>query len=127
MPKKAQEKQKKHPGGRPKLQFDLKVVEGLGGIGATYEEMASVFGCSVDTIRRNMQLEGEFFESYQKGKSSFLMSLRRRQKQIALGDSKSAATMLVWLGKNLLGQSDKQEIEQKIRQQIFFDPDDATE
>lgn len=124
---KAKPKPAKHPGGRPKLTFDLKIVEGLGGIGCTYDEMAAVLDCSVDTVRRNMQEEGEFCEAYKKGKASFLMSLRRKQKSIALGDSKSAAMMLVWLGKNLLGQSDKQEVEQKVRQHISFDEDDGAE
>ena len=112
------------PLGRPKIEFDLGTVQGLGGIGATYDEMASVLCVSVKTISKNMQEEGGFFEAYQRGFATLKISLRRKQIELAKNGNLG---MLIWLGKNLLGQADKQEIgvEQHIKQEIHFDDIDG--
>jgi hypothetical protein len=62
------------------------------------EEMASFFGCSVDTLERN------FADTIKKGKDKGRMSLRRLQFEKAQSGN---TTMLIWLGKQLLGQKDK--------------------
>jgi hypothetical protein len=95
--------------GRPKLSFDMKLVQNLGQIGATYEEMALFFQCSIETIKNKMKDEfGDFCMSYKKGKAALCQSLRRRQIEIALDKTnKSCTSMLIWLGKNILGQSDQ--------------------
>ena len=93
--------------GRPKIQFDekdIRVVEGLAAIGCTYDEIAATLGCSIDTVRDRIRDEStEFSKAYKKGASAVRISLRRHQINLAKKDN---ATMLVWLGKNMLGQSD---------------------
>ena len=95
--------------GRPKTKIDWEEFDKLCEFQATLEEIACWFDCSVDTIERAVEREkGMNFAEYfaikrEKGK----VSLRRRQHQVAL---KGNATMLIWLGKQHLGQSDKKEV-----------------
>jgi hypothetical protein len=91
--------------GRPRIEFDLAAVEGLGQIGATAAEMVSVLPASQATIEHRMaDRESDFYKAYEKGRGLLKTSLRRKQIQVALAGSH---TMLIWLGKQLLGQSDR--------------------
>ena len=104
-----QMEQAKHPGGRPRLEFDLKLVEDLGKIQSTHSELAAVLGVSLDTIKRRLKDDAEFCTVYEKGLENGKSSLRRIQWKAALGGN---TTMQIWLGKQYLGQRDsKQEIE----------------
>lgn len=87
--------------GRPKLQIDGKLVEKLAGIGCPNKEIASIVGCSVDTLDRH------FADVITKGRENGKTRLRKKQIEVALAGNVS---MLIFLGKNMLGQSDKQEI-----------------
>lgn len=98
--------------GRPAKEIDKKDFESLLHIQCTLREVAAFFdmklgGCSEDTIQRwCKRTYGETFASvaskmYEVGK----IGLRRAQFRLA---EKSAA-MAIFLGKNLLGQSDKDE------------------
>jgi hypothetical protein len=90
--------------GRPKLEFDLKVVKLFGQYAATYDTMANYLNCSVDTIRRNMQdPESEFCKSYKNGHAKMKMSLSEAQLKLALSGN---PTMQIWLGRNHLAQSE---------------------
>ncbi len=73
------------------------LVESLAKIGCTNKEIAAVCAVSDDTITRN------FADSLEKGRQGGKASLRRMQWMAAQGGN---ATMLIWLGKNMLGQSD---------------------
>jgi len=88
--------------GRPKLQLCEKDIEDLAAIGCITEEIARLLDCSKDTI------ENRYMDSLRLGRARLKKSLRRRQIESAMEGN---ATMLVWLGKNLLGQKEKQEIE----------------
>lgn len=66
------------------------------------EEIGSILGCSVNTLERR------FGDVIEKGRSNLRMSLRREQVRLALGGDR---TMLIWLGKQLLGQRDTQQME----------------
>jgi hypothetical protein len=83
---------------RPLLEIDEETVEKLAGIHCTMEEIAYVVGCSVDTLERR------FAETIKAGKAKGRTSLRRHQ---WLSAEKGNVTMLIWLGKQLLGQTDK--------------------
>ncbi len=85
---------------RPKLDIDAAQVEELASIGCKVEEIADFFGCSRDTIH------GRFSADITKGRSRLKESLRRWQLAAA---KKGNVVMLIWLGKQLLGQVDKQE------------------
>lgn len=98
-------------GGRPNaLTPDtrtLKTVHGLGKIQATTKECAAVLGVSEPTYLKFKSDHSEVADAYRDGMGQGLESLRRRQFKAAMDGN---PTMLVWLGKQYLGQTDKQEI-----------------
>jgi hypothetical protein len=93
--------QLRHPGGRPRLTFDLRMVEDLGKIQSTHRELASVLGASVDTVERRLLDDPEFRGAYEKGVENGRSSLRRLQWKAASGGN---IAMMIWLGKQYLGQ-----------------------
>ncbi len=102
------------PAGRPSEleNIDFAQVELMGKFRATHETMAEHFGVCVRTIERYMSDdEGEFCRVYKKAFSECKMRLSEAQVKSAIDGN---ATMLIWLGKQHLGQSDKQEIKQDI-------------
>lgn len=80
-------------------------------IQCTLAEIAAWFKCSEDTIERIVKREksAKFAEYYEQNRGVGKIALRRRQFQAAMAGDR---TMLVWLGKQYLEQSDK--IEQRI-------------
>lgn len=94
--------------GRPQIEFDLEAVEGLGRIGATINDMVHVLPASKRTIADRMaDPESDFRIAYEKGRSLLNSSLRRKQIQVAMTGN---VTMWIWLGKQHLKQSDRQEV-----------------
>jgi hypothetical protein len=89
--------------GRPKFKIDYDLVKKLASIHCTQEEIASILGCSVDTLQR----DEEFCGIYKREIDNAKASLRRLQFKSA---EQGNPTVLIWLGKQLLGQRDKQEI-----------------
>jgi len=85
---------------RPKLKIDPKLVQDLAALGCKTTEIAVVVGCSVDTLDRS------FAEEMAKGRENLKISLRRWQLESA---KKGNVVMLIWLGKQLLKQTDKVE------------------
>lgn len=94
--------------GRPKLEIDEKTVENLAAIHCTMIEIAAVVGCSVDT------LENRFSDIIKKGRERGKMSLKRLQWEAA---NKGNTTMLIWLGKQYLDQTDK--VEQRMDRELI--------
>ena len=101
--------EKRNKGGRPKIKIDKEQFEKLCSINCTEEEIAGWFKCSVDTIRRFCVAEynEQFCEVYKRLSANGKISLRRTQFKIAEAGN---ATMAIWLGKQLLGQRDRQDI-----------------
>lgn len=95
-PKKGAAKRKT---GRPRLRISAKQVERLASVGCTTPDMALILGCSEDTLERR------FAGAIKEGRASARGSLLKKQYNLALAGN---VTMLVWLGKQRLGQSDKQ-------------------
>lgn len=97
----------------------IQQVEIFGRLAATQQEMADWFGCSIRTIERYMaNEEGKFCRVYKKALSDTKQSLRRMQLKAA--DSGNA-TVLIWLGKQLLQQKDQQvNINQNFDRTIQF-------
>lgn len=95
--------------GRPIIEIDWKVFEKLCGLQCTQEEIASYFECSVDTIDRacKKNYNKYFAEIFRDKRRRGKISLRRTQYQLALDGDK---TMLIWLGKQYLGQTEKHEV-----------------
>ena len=94
-------KKKKSVGRPKKYNLDTKQVEQLAGYGCTDTEIASFFGCDESLIRKS------YSDSVAKGKDSGKIRLRQYQWSAA---KKGNVAMLIWLGKQILGQSDKQDI-----------------
>ena len=95
----------KKPTGRPRIELDPKQAKIFGYFRATYDTMAEQIGCHVDTIRAAMQKEdSEFSKAYKNGFSSMKMKLSEAQVKTAIEDRNP--TLLVWLGKQYLGQKD---------------------
>ena len=92
--------------GRPKIELDPKQVETLAGLQLSYDEMGAVLGCSPDTLSRN------YADPIKRGRENAKASLKRKQFEVAM---KGHVTMLIWLGKQYLGQSDKQETKHEFR------------
>ena len=93
-------------GGRPRKEIDQNTFEGLCEIQCTLEEIAGVLRVSEDTVERWCQrtYELRFTDTYKKFSAHGKTSLRRHQFEVA---AKGNATMLIWLGKQYLGQSDR--------------------
>lgn len=88
-----------------------KQVEIFGKYCATQEEMADYFDCSLSTIEKYMTEKdpenvSEFLRVYKKESSNTKLSLRSLQLQKAKGGD---TAMLIWVGKQLLGQREKHE------------------
>lgn len=93
------------PVGRPRIKLDPKQAKIFGYFRATYQTMAEQIGCSHDTIQREMDKpDSDFASEYKKGFSGMKMKLSEAQVKTAIKDRNP--TMLVWLGKQYLGQRD---------------------
>lgn len=84
------------------VELDLALIEKLASIHCTMEEIASVCNCSVDTLERRCA------DLIKKAKDKGKSSLRRLQWE---GAQKGQVAMLIWLGKQLLGQKEISRIE----------------
>ena len=121
---------------RPKIKINWSLVENMCAIMCTMEEICSVLGISSDTLTRRIKDEYKqtFPEYYDAKCAQGKMSLRRIQYNSAMGTKKmikdtdkdsptygemiesdqwannGSVTMQIWLGKQWLGQTDKQEV-----------------
>lgn len=91
--------------GKPKFQIDYETVKRLAAVMATDEEIAAFIGCSPDTLWRAGKA---YQDAKQEGRQNGMINLRRMQFDTAKSKN---PTMLIWLGKQYLGQKDKSEIE----------------
>lgn len=93
-------------GGRSKKilnEVGIQTVENLAHIMCTEDEICSIIGMSNDTVH-NADNDALFRTACEKGRKEGKSSLRRKQYEIAM---KGNCTMLVWLGKQYLEQSEK--------------------
>lgn len=101
----------KNKGGRPPaLKPDaktLKTIRGLGQIQATTKECAAVLGVTEPTFLKFKKDHQQVAEAYEYAREEGKASLRRLQFRAA---QKGNPTMLIWLGKQLLGQHDRKEL-----------------
>jgi AraC-like DNA-binding protein len=100
---------KTHVGrGRPCAVIDWRVVDRLCACACTRREIAAVLGIHEDTLSARIEEEfGLNFSAYFEQKSApARVSLRHRQFQAAMAGN---VAMLIWLGKQWLGQTEKVE------------------
>lgn len=107
-----------HEMARPRKDFDKQIIRRMAELGAPQAEIAQAIGCSVDTLHRR------FADVLKKGGAQLNISLRRLQVRSA---KKGNVTMLIWLGKQRLGQRNQptttdqdDQLETIIRQQRAY-------
>lgn len=99
--------------GRPKIDIDPDMVLKFAQLGCTVKEIANHFGCTDDTIINR------FSEELDKGRANLRMSLRQMQLKSA---SNGNVAMLIWLGKQMLGQLDRAQLDiHKIPDDVFIE------
>jgi hypothetical protein len=92
--------------GRPKVDWMAglsteQIILRLAEIQCTHAEIAAVLGCSTDTVANN------YSELIKKGSECGKSSLRRWQ---WISAENGNPTMQIWLGKQMLGQTDKMDL-----------------
>jgi hypothetical protein len=85
---------------RPRKEIDENLVFQLASFGLTNKEIAASCDCCADTLTRN------YSELIKEGHERRNGSLRRKQYEVAMGGN---AALLIWLGKQYLGQTEKVE------------------
>lgn len=92
------------------IEVDWKLCQNLLRIQCTGEEIAGAMGMSYDTLERACKRDHKmkFAEYSELKRSEGKASLRRAQWKAATDGN---PTMLVWLGKQMLGQRDKQDLD----------------
>ena len=100
--------------------FDLKLIAEMGTYGASPEEIAARFFCDIEIIRKELRNpECPLAIIYNLAATDLKTRLRKSQITNAIDfyDSK----MQVWLGKQLLNQSDRVEIETTVSAEYLQD------
>jgi hypothetical protein len=105
------------PNRSPRIGIDLWKLERLGAYYVTVGEAAHVLGVSRSTLTRRLR-EPEYRRAWNRGRVSVKIAVRRKQLEVALEGSD---TMLIWLGKQLLGQTDGPVVEPvRVREPGFL-------
>jgi hypothetical protein len=84
--------------GRNKTVIPEEEFQKLAELHCTWQEISDWYTVPVSTLRDN------FADLYQKGTTKTKQRLRQAQLKLAMNGDRS---MLIWLGKNILGQSDQ--------------------
>ena len=92
--------------GRPRAEIDLAIVERSAAIGCTVDEISALLGIGRRTFYDHLRDDPELQAVLDRGRDTGRATLRRMQWQ---GAESGNATMLIWLGKQLLDQKDKLE------------------
>lgn len=100
----------------PKV-YDLAMVERLGKIGCGHDEIAAVFGCTIKELLAN----GEpYIKALERGQRLGKRYLRMYQWKTARHGN---VPMLIWLGKQYLGQRDQIVVPVQPQEQDKSEPD----
>ena len=89
--------------GKKKFKIDYETCEKLASLMCTQAEIASYLGCSLALLEHDKK----FQEVHRKGLDKGKMSVRRHQYRCA---EEGNPTMLIWWGKQYLGQRDMKDI-----------------
>lgn len=106
---------------KPMSDKDFDVLINMIRIQCTAEEISGALGMCEDTLNtriKEREIEGvkNFSDLYKKHSHEGKASLRREQWKAAQSGNVS---MLIWLGKQMLGQKDKQEVDQSVEVKAF--------
>lgn len=98
--------------GRPFLKLDEEMIGRLASIHCSVDEIASIMECGRDTIYRN------YMHIVEAGRAKGRMGLRRRQWEVA---NEGNPTLLIWLGKNWLNQTDQVQSDENDNKPLPWD------
>ena len=109
----------RHNGPYPK-KIDYDALDKLCAIQCTGEECAAFLNMDYDTLNNRLKQDGNggFSDYYQQKASSGKISLRRKQYSKAVNEGNP--TMLIWLGKQWLGQKDGIEPESNVAKPLVI-------
>lgn len=101
-----------HAGGRPLIEISQTQFEQLCAMQCTEKEICAWFGITDKTLTRwcKKTYRQSFSEVFSQKRKKGLISLRRSQFQLA----ETNPTMAIWLGKQYLKQTDKQETRTEV-------------
>ena len=85
----------------------LEKLQSFSKLQCTDQEICAVLDITTETLRQWEKTKPEILETIKKGRAEGIISLRRAQWRNAI-EGKNV-TMQIWLGKQYLGQTDKQE------------------
>jgi len=94
-------------GGRPPVNVDVETVKRAASIGCTNAEIAALTGVSERTYNNRFEKDESFQEAVEIARGMGRATLRRYQWHAA---SNGNPAMLIWLGKQMLGQVDRREL-----------------
>jgi len=94
--------------GRRPAAIDLEALEKLAAMLCTHEEAAGYFDIARETFTRKLR-QKRYRDVWERGQQKGRISIRRKQFQ------KNTDAMLIWLGKQYLGQRDRPELEGDAR------------
>ena len=96
-------KRKKAVGRPKKYDIDTDTLFKLAKYNLTNIEIADIYGCDESLLVKN------YSEFLTKGRGELKKRLRQTQYEVAVDDRN--VTMLIWLGKQILGQTEKAELQ----------------
>jgi len=89
--------------GRPKLELNEEQVYKLASLNVSVKNISDVLNCSVSLLNKN------YLDVINAGRANLRTSILRTQYEV--GITNKNVTMLIWMGKQHLGQADKKTVE----------------
>jgi hypothetical protein len=93
-----------------KNDIDLNLIRQLAMLQCSKAEIASILGIGIGAVEQFEETWQEFADALDQGYAETKRNIRRVQLDMALSGS---VPMLIWLGKQYLGQSDQHKVESK--------------
>jgi len=108
------------PGPKP-IPVDGDRIADWAQVGYRWPDIAAELGISDRTLRRYRAVNPQIDQGYEKGLARMRYSLRSKQYEVAMAGS---VAMLIFLGKNELGQADKRD-DRSLHVHVEADAQDA--
>lgn len=107
---------------RPRIEIDKNELMKIAKLQPTDAEVAAFFSISRDTWYERCKEDPEPKEILSNAREAHKISLRRLQWQAAENGS---IPMMIWLGKQYLGQSDKQQVDAQVAESKSLFPNET--
>ena len=96
--------------GRPVKNINKELLRELSGLNCSYAEMSRLIGVAESTLTRR------YAQVIKEGRETVKTSLKRKQYEVAMNGN---PTLLIWLGKIIVGQKEKVETERDFELTII--------